>query len=373
MNFIDDSFALKTNDANVLINKQQKKLRYTKIIEIEEQCKENGYNLSKPSGNWKTSAQKFESIIVLKDEEEICDLQYFGMKEFPKELMHFKFVKILHLEDNHLSVLPGELHEMENLISLHLDNNRLTDIPISKYLPRTLETLNMSNNNISKVSNVFFSKMKKLKFVDLHNNFIDRITFKGKNNLKVLDLSKNHLKECPQNVNNCIHLSKLDISHNKIIRICGSFKFSHLVDLDASNNEIQKIQEKFFHDNKLLHVNLSHNFIADLHGIEHLKYLTKLVITNNYISSFPSNIGKMKKIKVIVANDCKLKIIPLEILECKQLTKLDIRDNPRCFIHKMIMTKKHFKLLMTIKRKHVLHFDDFHASHPKKQRRINHI
>lgn len=146
-----------------------------------------------------------------------------------------------------------------------------------------------SSTNISqKLDLIFdlFTKLKKLKILDIDNSKISRLpAIIGKlSKLFSLSLNNNLLIEIPETIGNLTNLHTLDLSFNSIKLIPKS--------------------------------------------IGQLTSLTDLIVNDNMISEFPMTIGNLKKVNVIEASNNHIKQIPETIGNNIHLVKLILSGNP---------------------------------------------
>lgn len=126
---------------------------------------------------------------------EYLSLKDDHLKEIPSGIGNLKNLKTLDLSGNDFKILPktfsnlsnlGELFlndekkidfnksifvikDLPNLKIIHLENDNLSKIPKNLFLLNNLESLYINNNNFRSVP-LEPKKIKKLKFIDLHDN-----------------------------------------------------------------------------------------------------------------------------------------------------------------------------------------------------------
>ncbi|XP_073832130.1 leucine-rich repeat domain-containing protein hfw isoform X1 [Musca autumnalis] len=117
-----------------------------------------------------------------------------------------------------------------NWTNLHIYNMTMPEIDLSLSIFQTLQSLAITDGNIVNITKKF-SRMNKVKCLNLSNNNLSNVTMKASIQLKFLNLSNNNLTEIPQITPN--HNITLDIRQNKRM-LCnnlmatifrGSFKF----------------------------------------------------------------------------------------------------------------------------------------------------
>ena len=75
------------------------------------------------------------------------------------------------------------------------------------------------------------------------------------------------------------------------------------------------------------------NLLGDLGGADQIgthlmKDLEILDLSNNNLSSIPSTIGEMKRLRKIILRNNKLSTLPASLANCTNLEELDITGNP---------------------------------------------
>lgn len=84
-----------------------------------------------------------------------------------------------------------------NWTNLHIYNVTMTEIDLSSSIFQTLQSLSITDGNITRIVKTF-SRMSKVKCLNLSNNNLLNITIKTPIFLKFLNLSKNNLTQIPK-------------------------------------------------------------------------------------------------------------------------------------------------------------------------------
>ena len=175
-----------------------------------------------------------------------------------KQIPQFRFtelqeLKVLDLESNELTTLNGlDLKKCTELKTLFLKKNQLT-------------TFNYSKNNIP---TFHFSLPPNIRTITLENNHLHEIDLIECSNLKILDLSMNHMKDF-RKLKLPTSISTLNLSENEWENITKENlpNLPNLTSLNLSRCQIKHLIINFDKYPKLKILNLSHN---QLHNIEHL-------------------------------------------------------------------------------------------------------
>lgn len=153
-------------------------------------------------------------------------------------------------------------------------------------------------------------------------------------NLIMLDISSNEIKDIPKELGTLQNLRILIINDNQITDLgSGITNLINLEVLDASSNKIVKLPTDINKLIKLEQLQLQNNMINELpDGISSLKSLEMLVLEENLIEKLPKKIGELSELTILDLGNNKLQEIPWEIGSLKKLYFLDFSNNQ---IHKM--------------------------------------
>ena len=125
----------------------------------------------------------------------------------------FPSLRVLSLEKNKISSLPGGMGKCPKLYSLHLKQNQLKDLPADLSECTSLQCLDISCNPFDVLPNVIFECRT---LVELHMTDIGLTSLPDKigqlEQLEVLNLAGNLFTDLPAGMSSLIHLTHLDIS-----------------------------------------------------------------------------------------------------------------------------------------------------------------
>ena len=235
-----------------------------------------------------------------------------------------------------------------SLKKLFLKNNRLTLDSLSslRCLNNLLE-LDLSYNKIESLCTDTFSQLTQLTWLNLANNKLTMLDdqqqpanyFDGLSNLKDLNLSGNQIytfdsaciADCARN-----HLSRLNLSHNKMTRFYFLISLTRLTELDLSFNEIDKNSLhvcKFASLTNLSKLNLQNNKISTITpNILNIPQLKELDLSNNRIKMI--NLEGLANLKVLNLSNNSLKSVSATTFSSLPLlTNLNLTDNPIREVH----------------------------------------
>ena len=180
--------------------------------------------------------------------------------------------------------------------------------------PQNLQELNLSScKNLSDISGIQQTpKLKKLflkSFKRIHSSW--RHIFKL-TELKELDISKNSLKNLPENFSELDHLESLNLRDNLLKKLPPSFsKLKNLKELDISKNPIKVLPENFSELDHLESLNINDTLLNTLPScISKLKNLKKLDVSKNLIKVLPENFSELDHLESLNINDTLLNTLP---------------------------------------------------------------
>lgn len=204
----------------------------------------------------------------------------------------------LHLENNRIEYInPYALATNAQLRELHLEENRITTIDILLYNLPGLVYVNLSSNHLGSKAleaNVFHQNHQ-LKILDLSRNRLREFqvgSFNGLKSLKVLNVSHNELLYIQSlSLSMLSSVTHWDASNNNLTYIMDN-QFVYLgsaIDINLSQNKIDNIQKYSFSDLPDLKVlDLSYNRIFDDDFFTGLTKLQRLDLSYNQFDAFDS-------------------------------------------------------------------------------------
>ncbi|XP_044286411.1 podocan isoform X2 [Varanus komodoensis] len=232
---------------------------------------------------------------------------------FPEELARLYRLETLNLQNNRLTSkgLPEEVFDqLENLNYLYLANNQLTVAP--KFLPRALISADFAANNLTKIYDLTFGQKPNLRSVYLHNNKLEDAglpenMFNGSDNVEVLIMSSNFLKNVPKNLPPALY--KLHLKNNKLEKIPkGAF------------SELSGLRELYLQNNKLTNEGMDNETFWKLSSLEYLD------LSSNNLSQIPS--GLPRNIVLLHLEKNAIKSIGKDVLtQIKNLEYLLLHNN----------------------------------------------
>uniref|UniRef100_A0A8C5SIG5 Negative regulator of reactive oxygen species n=1 Tax=Laticauda laticaudata TaxID=8630 RepID=A0A8C5SIG5_LATLA len=337
----------------------------------------------------------------------------------PGAFLGIRNLSLLTVSDNFLSlnysVTASALRTLTYLRKLDLSGNQLTELMMGRLIQRlsSLETLSLARNVIMRLDDYHFRNLPNLQYLDLQQNYIFEIEAGAFENmpalqqlnlaynnipcivqfdliqLRMLNVSNNHLEWFLSAENNAsFELETLDLSYNQLLffplvpklnklqalllthnhmNFYGKFfnnsnssvqllfldgniinitsqelweennhgNLSSLTFLDLSWNELSYFPDHFFKGLiSLLYLNLSHNCLKSL-NIEHREILSTLIdldFSHNLLSKLQMNLGSegsLTNLRKFNLSTNNLHGLPYQFfIHVRKITTIDISKNP---------------------------------------------
>ncbi|OHT13003.1 protein phosphatase 2C [Tritrichomonas foetus] len=196
------------------------------------------------------------------------------------------------LNHNIITKVPGELFYLSTLVNLNLAHNQIAELPASISKSR-LRILNLTRNPLKeipmlpttleelyigycKIKNMMttLSQCRNLQNLIAPGNKLSQIP--SLQSIKYLNLSRNNFETIPEGLGKRIQL--LDLSYNKIANITSNAEFQYLEELDLSGNLLTEFNPAISKPPKLISLKLSHNPLKGTMDHELFKGLDTLEI-----------------------------------------------------------------------------------------------
>ena len=220
------------------------------------------------------------------DQIESLNLTNRGLKELPPFIASLTHLKFLYLDNNRLIFVP-EIGKLVLLEEISIENNELTLIPEAFNHLRNLKLLNLSKNHLKCLNSSLFC---------------------GLSNLTTLWLNNCELMYLPKEIGSLKYLEKFGIKNNS------------LQDLPDEIGLLPKLQWLNIEKNELLY--LPRQF--DL-----LKSLNYLNLSRNKLENVPAQLFQLSNLNVLViSHNCIKSIKDDDIMGLSAMQKVDLRENP---------------------------------------------
>ena len=195
-----------------------------------------------------------------------------------------------------------------------LEQHRLKEIPLEVFALRNLRTLNLSNNAIKELS---------------PNSLLKNLA-----NLKVLKCDNNKLESLPPVIGDMQKMTVLSAAGNSL-NTSSLVLPTSLKELNLKSTILGSIPSIISALSNLQVLNLSDNDLVCVPGkiYSNLINLVELILDDNKIISLPSEIGNMKKLKVIslkrnlISGMVSPQAIPASLFEDTAVIDINLQSN----------------------------------------------
>ncbi|CAG4968697.1 unnamed protein product [Colias eurytheme] len=259
-------------------------------------------------------------------------------------------LRTLDISNNGIQKIPyGGMKTLHNLRRLFMKRNGLKQVEAMTFSDlQHLELLDISENQIMSVHPRSFDKLTELKQVNLHGNNMENFDFiaiKDNAALSAIDFSKNRLKSIsPSIIKQAVDVEILNISSNNLYELPSSLNMlSNLKVIDISNNHlkhfdgnsinnIQTLKEIKMPSNKIIElrtgtfknlqdlqiIDLDNNQIEVIHplAITNLPNLISIYLSRNHIIDLPDRVfSNLNRLKIIELQGNRLQFISMRAFE----------------------------------------------------------
>lgn len=275
------------------------------------------------------------------------DLSACGLLELNGKIGEVRSLQSLDLAVNDIKTLPASFSQLGNLEVLSLQQNlSLNLVDISKTLAglAKLNTLYIDQCGLASLP-VEIGSLTGLKVLSLRENVLTSLpaTFTSLKNLEELYLGSpnnafrlNVLQNLPLGFGGLSKLRKLDLSGNQLASLGGDFsQLTALEWLDLSRNQLPGFPASLTSLTRLRFINLNRNSISEIGtGLSRLTQLDSLFLDGDFfnkadkkIKTLPDDICQMKNLKKLTVKDNVIEKLPACIDGLTSLVSLDLRGN----------------------------------------------
>ncbi|XP_063958553.1 leucine-rich repeat protein 1-like [Lytechinus pictus] len=201
---------------------------------------------------------------------------------------------------------PLQLKAFLTAVNLAHRDQDLPNTQLSSLIPAKQSQVERPKTNVVihqrrdyPISTGFPQKMESLQVNDCGLKKVDSRILKAKH-LKRLDLSRNSICEIPENLEQLVNLSELNISNNQLQRLpMGLCKSNHLARtlqcLNVSHNQIRHLPCELVCLVRLVRLDISHNSLESLpENFGKLHHLRFLNVSGSAITFVPSSFSKLR-------------------------------------------------------------------------------
>ncbi|XP_043569547.1 leucine-rich repeat-containing protein 2-like [Chiloscyllium plagiosum] len=178
----------------------------------------------------------------------------------------------------------------------------------------------------------FIVMFQNLIVMDLSRNCIKELPIEiGKMvSLKELNVSFNKLTSVPLELGCCENLEKLNLSNNlELIELPFELRdLQKLSSLDLSTNQFQSMPICVLRMTNLKNLDISNNKLKDLpQDLDRLAELESLYLQKNKLTYLPKVLCRMNKLKILVVSGDDIKKLPTSLTTDPNLKYIDLRES----------------------------------------------
>lgn len=148
-------------------------------------------------------------------------------------------------------------------------------------------------------------------------------------NLEELDLSRNHLKQLPEEIGELKKLKELVLFKNNLTSLPASIgSCSNLERLVLSSNRIKVLPETIGKLSRLKELSIKSNVLESLpNSIDGCYELRRLFLDYNQLSTLPATLGNLPHLDMLTIERNSITYLPDELGNCTSITFLNISRN----------------------------------------------
>ena len=256
---------------------------------------------------------------------EELDLSYYWNTDDPdkltkilEEVFDLKYLKILNISNNRISILPKSLGNLTNLTELCLSFNQFKKLPESLGSLTNLTSLYLTGNKLTKLPKSL-GNLTNLTELYLSSNKLKILpkSLGNLTNLTELYLSSNKLKDLPESLGNLTNLTALGLSFNKLKILPESLgNLTNLNDLNLNNNQLTNLPKSLGNLTNLTELDLHWNNLTNLpESLGNLTNLTELDLHYNNLTKLPESLSNLNNLIRLSLHNNPLVEPPIEIIQ----------------------------------------------------------
>ncbi|XP_064650804.1 leucine-rich repeat-containing protein 58-like [Lineus longissimus] len=255
------------------------------------------------------------------------DLSYGALNSFPNFLQpRADSLKILKMDHNYLTLLPGIIGTFKNLKHLDISNNDIGLLSNEIVRLRNLKTLIAKNNNLDNDSIPKDLGQMELMSINLSgNNLVDfPPQFTEISTLRRLFLGGNQIRQLPSQVQHMYRLEVLYLGGNKLTEIPAEMGYlQNLTCLTLCDNQLESLPPTLTHLRKLQSLSLHNNQLQTLPP--------ELVTLNLYELSLRNNPLVVRFVRDFIYDPPSLLELAGRVIKVKNI-QYSAQDLPRSLV-----------------------------------------
>ena len=277
----------------------------------------------------KMAKNKIETLCNFENKSNIIEEIYCSdnlIKNFD-DFIQFSNLKILHCNQNKISIISSSISKLCNIESIFLNENQIEEISEEIGKCTKIKCLFLQDNQISDIP----SNLLQIQSVKLDGNYLSPVLsqiINTPNDEKAcsIDLSEMNLYYFPNEILFLSNLTKLDLSNNQIKELTINLSpLKHLKEFSLINNQIENLPDWF----------------------NELQSLEILILNKNPIIHFPESICNLQSLKKLCMRDCLLESLPnhsvtlssLQYFDCSTNKLSNINSSFLCCLHQLKIFK----------------------------------
>jgi Leucine-rich repeat (LRR) protein len=233
-------------------------------------------------------------------------------------------LRSLNASSCNLTCLPDEIGFCGDLQDISLMSNPMETLPDSLKECTHLNNLRISFKHFSTLIDTYMENL--ISKGQIKSEHIPSVVFELEQ-LVELDLKSSKINTLPEN--NLINLQSIYLDYNYFEKFQpNSFEiFQNLKVLTISHNLLKEIPNEICSLKELFILNLSNNCIKELPSQFNLPKLTELYLSNNCLKYINSSIASLKSLKRLALDKNEICEISDHLFELKRLEYLDLSKN----------------------------------------------
>lgn len=267
--------------------------------------------------------EKLQNLRVLR----IANLPNFDFQDALQKLANLPNLETLILSANEINNIPAEIKALKQLKALDLSHNRLSRLPTDITHLASLESLDLSGNRLSNLP-YNFDNLKNLRELILGKVLVEDYRADHGNKFAVL----------PYDVVRLPNLEYLGLAQNPDLNFAEVFEFlsdvPRLRHLDLSKNLLRNLPEEIGKLAQLESLIINYNQISEFpHAIGQLRQLQALSADGNRLKFIPPEIANLRQLKKLSLGGHpffgfnELQTIPFEVGYLLELRSLNLMGN----------------------------------------------
>ena len=247
----------------------------------------------------------------------------------------FGALESLDLHGNQLTTLPRGFRRLDNLTTLNLSKNCLIITNLETIAEmESLRELRLAENALAGTFPRSLCGLRKLEFLDLHDNAITDIpgNLEEMHSLSNLNVSGNQLVSLPWNAISSIPLTELDASRNKLrgpVFPLQSFTLTTLKFLSIASNALTSLTSTVNLTLPAIQtLDISFNRLKSLPDISTCTAMTTLSASNNQLSGIPDDLVTLPQLRTVDLSYNGIRAVEKAIGYMDGLKMLNLAGNP---------------------------------------------